>query len=115
MIVEYRHPVLGEEVEARAGYYVPLEEHVLPYKGREVLYIVGHGCIETSCCGGEGSWGYVQAPGFVVTKHTHGGTDSAVSDIETIQDEVSRSEIRESLLRKHPGAQIEIWTTAYAQ
>jgi len=28
---------------------------------------------------------------------------------------VSRSEIRESLLRKHPGAQIEIWTTAYAQ
>ena len=48
MKIEFVHPNLGEEVPARAGYYVPLEDNILPYKGREVVYIVGHACLEAS-------------------------------------------------------------------
>lgn len=115
LTVEFVHPDLGQEVTARAGYYVPLEEHVLPFKGREIIYILGHACIENSCCGGQGSWGYLQVPGFLVRKHIRGGqTAPLVSEIEIIQDEPTRNDIRESLLTRHPVSQIDIWTAAYA-
>lgn len=48
MKIEFVHPSLGEEVPARAGYYVPLEEHVMPYRDRELIYILGHACLEAS-------------------------------------------------------------------
>ncbi len=48
MKIEFVHPNLGEEVPARAGYYVLLEENILPYKGQEVIYILGHACLEAS-------------------------------------------------------------------
>ena len=114
-IIEFTHPDLGQEVPARAGYYTPLEEHVLPYKGREVLCILGHACIETSCCGGTGSWAYIQVPGFLVRKHVRGGgTTHPISEIEIIEDEEARNSIRESLMRKHSVSQVDIWTSAYA-
>ena len=114
-IIEFVHPDLGREVPARAGYYTPFEEHVLPYKGREVLYILGHACIETSCCGGTGSWAYIQVPGFLVRKHMRGsGTAHPISEIEIIEDEEARNSIRESLMRKHSVSQVDIWTSAYA-
>jgi len=114
-IIEFAHSDLGQEVPARAGYYTPLEEHILPYKGREVLYILGHACIETSCCGGTGSWAYIQVPGFLVRKHVRGGgTTHPISEIEIIEDEEARNSIRESLMRKHSVSQVDIWTSAYA-
>lgn len=48
MKIEFVHPNLGQEVPARAGYYVPLEENILAYKGREVIYIFGSACLEAS-------------------------------------------------------------------
>jgi hypothetical protein len=111
MIVEFEHAVLGEEIETRAGYYVPFEEYILPYKGREVIYTLGHGCIEASCCTAAGSWDYVQIPGFLVKKHIRGGGASPpVSQVEIIQDSEDRNSIRQSIAEKHPGASIEIWT-----
>ena len=111
MIVEFEHPDLGEEIETRAGYYVPSEEHILPYKGREVIYILGHGCIEASCCTGAGSWDYVQVPGFLVKKHIRGGgTSPLVSQVEIIQDSEDINSVRQSIAEKYHGASIEIWT-----
>ncbi|RLC93146.1 MAG: hypothetical protein DRI39_06705 [Chloroflexi bacterium] len=116
MTVEFTHPNLGEEVEARAGYYAPLEEHVLPHEGREVLYILGKACIESSCCSAPGSWMYVQVPGFLVRKHVRGGGSAPyVSEVEIIQDRETRDRIREAIARKHPGVQVEIWTSDYIQ
>jgi len=109
MIIEFTHPELGREVQTLAGYYIPVEEHVLPYNEREVIYILGHACIEASCCG-MANWSYVQVPGFLVRKHIRGGGSTLpVSEIETIQDEEERNTIRQSLIKKHPSAQIEIW------
>ncbi len=114
MLVEFIHPNLGEEVSARAGYYCALEEHILPYGDRELLYILGHACIDNSCCGGNSNWGYVQVPGFVVRKHVR-QEDSGltVTEIEIIEDEDSRREIRKIIMALHPGAQIELWGTSY--
>ena len=111
MIREFEHANLGEEIETRSGYYVPSEEHILPYKGREVIYTLGHSCIEASCCTAAGSWDYVQIPGFLVNKHIRGGGNSPlVSEVEIIQDSEDRSNIKQSIAEKYPGASIEIWT-----
>ena len=66
--MEFTHPELGEEIRSLAGYYVPREEQVMPYHGKEVLLLLGDACIDSSCCGCA-SWSYVQVPGFLVKKH----------------------------------------------
>ena len=109
MIIEYTHPELDQEVQTSTGYYVAVEEHVVPYNEREVIYILGHACIESSCCG-PASWSYIQVPGFLVRKHIRGGKGTLpVSEIEIIQDEEDRDTIRQSLMEKYPNVQIEIY------
>ena len=109
MIIEFSHPELGKEVQALAGFYTPQEEKVFPYNGREVIYVLGNVCVDASCCG-VGSWGYIQVPGYLVRKHIRNGeAASPVSEIETIQDEGDRNLIMESLRKKYPTAQIEMF------
>jgi len=80
------------------------------------LYILGHACIDNSCCGGNSNWGYIQVPGFVVQKHVrHDGAGAAVSEVEIVPDEEMRREIKAIIMSSHPGAQIEIWTNDYRQ
>lgn len=108
MVRQFTHPELGKEVRAPAGYYVPVEEHVMPYKGREVIYVIGHACVEASCCA-TGSWTYIQVPGYLVNKHVRGyGTAAPISEIEAIEDEDDRAFITGSLRQKHPSSIIEI-------
>jgi hypothetical protein len=115
-VIQFIHPQLEREVEGRAGYYVPLEEHILPYDGREVLYILGYACIDNSCCGAEKRWGYVQVPGFLVRKHIHSKESGPlVSEVEIIEEESDRSSIRRSLLQKYPGIQMEMWGAQYGE
>lgn len=116
MLIEYAHPVLGQEIEGRAGYSVPLEEGIMEYKGREVLYILGYACIDRSCCSKDANWGYVQVPGYLLARRSRDqGADKAVSQVEIIEDEEDRIRIRQSLMQKHPGAQVEIWGIQYRQ
>jgi hypothetical protein len=109
MIIEFTHPELGQEVQTFTGYYIPIEEHIIPYNEREVIYILGHACIEASCCG-PARWSYIQVLGFLVRKHIRGGKGtSPVSEIEIIKGEEDRDTIRQSLMKKYPNARIEIW------
>jgi len=115
MIIEYGHPNLGEEVTVRAGYYVPLEEYTLLYGDREIIYVLGMACIDNSCCSSAGSWGYLQVPGFLVSRHIRGAdTPTPVSTVELIQGESERSDVKRILLEKHPGVQVEIWSGEYS-
>ena len=108
MIKEYCHPELGKEVAAPAGYYVPLEENILPLQGKKVLYILGEICIDSSCCG-LGNWNYVQVPGYLVNEPVAGDQPTPlISKVETIQDENDRSQITRILQGKYPYARIEI-------
>jgi hypothetical protein len=116
MIIKYTHPELGEDVQGRAGFYTPVEEFTMPYKGREVLYVLGMGRLERPCCGGACCFGYIQVPGFLVHKHRWGhGTRTPVSEVEIIENEEDRDRVRQALMQKHQGAQVEVWGIHYTQ
>lgn len=107
-VIRFTHPQLGQEVNGRAGYYVPAEEHTLLYGGREVLYILGCACIDNSCCSAPKNWGYVLVPGFLVRRHVSSDESGMpVSEVEPVGNEADRAGIRQSLLEKHPGTQID--------
>ena len=120
--MEYTHPRLNEPVTAIAGEYVLVKEERLPFQGQEVLYLVGHVVVGTSCCGVAG-YGYARVPGFVV--RWKGRTDEQgrpVSEIEPIRDEATRRAIARRI-REREGiyvvmfdglgapAQREVWRT----
>jgi len=109
MAMEFTHPELDQEVRTISGYYVPREEHVIPCNDREVLYIVGDACIDTSCCG-TAAWSYIQVPGFLLHKQIRGGNGQPiVSEVEMITDKACRRQVTESLQKTYPGARVEIW------
>jgi hypothetical protein len=107
--MEFTHPELGEEIRSLAGYYVPREEQVMLYQGKEVLLLMGDACIDSSCCGCA-SWSYIQVPGFLVKKHVRGsGEKPGVSEVDTIEDKAVRDGLVQSLGKKYPGARVEVW------
>ncbi len=109
MVKEFVHPRLGQEVEALAGYYTPIEEHLLPYNGRQVLCIVGRVCVDSSCCGTTNTE-YVQVPGYLVKKDIRPRDVRLISEIEPITAQADRVAIAQELRSKHPNAQVvEIW------
>lgn len=116
MIIDYTHPEFGEDIQGRAGFYTAVEEHTMPYNSREVLYVMGTARLDRPCCGGACSWGYIQVPGFIVRRHSSSKLGaSPVSEIEIIENQTDRNRIRQALMEKHPGSQVEIWGTQYAQ
>jgi hypothetical protein len=64
-IRDYAHQVLNQQYGGQSGYYIPRREVRLDFHGLQVLYIVGHAVVESSCCG-TGNWDYVLVPGFIV-------------------------------------------------
>ncbi|HWR69965.1 MAG TPA: hypothetical protein VN415_02815 [Dehalococcoidia bacterium] len=106
---EFTHPELGQEIRSLAGYYVPREEQIMPYRGKEVLLLLGDACIDSSCCGCA-SWSYIQVPGFLVRKHVRGSAEKPqVSEVDTIEDKAVRDGLVQSLGEKYPGARVEVW------
>ena len=84
-IKDYAHQALNRQYGGPSGYYTPRREVLLDYRGRQVLYILGHAVVESSCCG-SGNWDYALVPGFVV--NWRWGTNQAgllVSSIEPIE------------------------------
>ncbi|HPQ71812.1 MAG TPA: hypothetical protein PKW95_21990 [bacterium] len=61
----YIHAKIGEEIRAIGGAYTVLREERFPWRGREVLVVIGAARFDTSCCG-VGGCGYAQAQGYVV-------------------------------------------------
>lgn len=97
-MVEYTHPRLNEPVRAIGGEYVLVKEERLPFRGREVLYLVGYAVLDTACCG-VGGCGYALVPGFVVEWKSGLSPDGRpVSKVERIQDEALQAEIRRRIL-----------------
>lgn len=89
----YPHDELNTEIDAIAGHYVITAEHRVEYGGRDLLYLVGYGIVDTSCCG-TGGCGYAVVPGFVVSwKDRTDDRDRPVSQVEPVRDEEQRREI----------------------
>lgn len=95
----YVHPELNREVFSGAGHYLLTREVRLPFRGREVLVVVGYAVLDTSCCG-VGGFSYALVPGFVLRwkeHRTQGG--QPVSLVEPVEDADLQEEIR-SLIRR---------------
>jgi len=89
---EFIHPVLNEEVDAIGGHYVLTKEKTLLYKGRKILYYIGYGVVDTSCCGATGC-GYAVIPGYIYQWHIKETPDTgqAVTLVEPIEKELQEN------------------------
>ncbi len=91
---KYTHLELNKDQKCIAGYYTPLKEVRLKYDNHEVLYVVGHAEIESSCCGA-GSYGYVLVPGYIISWQNERNKDGLpVSEVEPVSDKASQNNIR---------------------
>ncbi len=100
-MAEYVHVEVGEEVRSIAGYYKVLEENVLGYQGREILYLVKVAVVETSCCG-PGGMGLISVPGYVTSLRSRQNSQGAwITDVERISDGIEQREITDILKNKH--------------
>ncbi|MCX7635208.1 MAG: hypothetical protein N2Z74_05620 [Syntrophales bacterium] len=101
-MAEYVHVPVGEEIRSIAGYYKVLEEGVLEYRGREVLYLLKMAVVETSCCG-EGGLGFISVPGYLISYRSGRNAQGAwVSRVERVSGEDEQREIAEMLKGRHP-------------
>ena len=104
-MAEHIHQLLDEEIRSIAGYYTVLEEGVLKYKDRELLYLVEMAAIDTSCCG-RGGMGFIMVPGYINALKVRRNDDGLwVSDVDRVEGEEDRREITRLLLARHPGFQ----------
>ena len=107
---KYTHLPLGQEVEIGiGGYYVPYEEVRLPYKNREVLYVIGQAVVESSCCN-TGNWKYTIIPGFIESwKNETSEAGLPVSGIELIRDEETQIELRHIIQEAEDVLMMAFW------
>ncbi len=106
---EYVHLEIGEDVQGLAGYYTPLKEFRLQHNGREVLVVIGMATVESACCGG-GSYGYAIIPGYIVTwKEGENKSGLPVSQVEPIEDEMTKREIAKTVRETEYIFNIDFW------
>jgi len=104
-MAEHVHQHIEEEIRSIAGYYMVLEEGVLKYKGRDLLYLVEAAAFETSCCG-SGGVGFIMVPGYINTLKARRNDDGLwVSNVDRVEGEEARREITWLVLTRHPGFQ----------
>ncbi|HEY71896.1 MAG: hypothetical protein DRJ03_28260 [Chloroflexi bacterium] len=104
---EYVHRELNQEVTAIGGRYALVKEARLPFRGREVLYLVGYGVFDTACCG-VGGCAYARVTGFVQEWKCETNEDGlAVSFVEPIRDEIIQKEVRQLIKERETVQQIE--------
>jgi len=104
---DFTHPVLDEEVRALSGFYMPIKEVRLPYGDRQVLYVLGHGEVDNSCCT-EGGCGYISVTGYVLDwKSRTDNNGRAVSRVEPITDRGTRKDLRRRIANEE-GAQVSM-------
>ncbi len=107
MSVDYTHPVLGEEVEAVAGYYLPQRELRLRYGGREVPGVIGRVSVEASCCGAR-DWAYARVSGYVDRWHyARAASGQPVSAVTPLTGKAARQAVR-ALVTAEAGQSINV-------
>ncbi len=87
--MRYTYPVLFEEITAIGGHYTFIKEGTLLSGDRKVLYFVGLGSVDSSCCG-TGGCIYAYVPGYIVEScdSENEADGSRISEISAVEREV---------------------------
>ena len=106
----YIHQEIGKDVLVGIAIrYVPLQETVLDYNGRKVLYAMGQTYAESSCCA-VGDWTNVVVPGYIVGWKDSASEDGLpVSEVEPVTDPKAREELSGIIQAKEGVLPIEFW------
>ena len=106
MAKPYIHIPLGEETRSVSGYFSLEREIRLPFDGREVLYAVGTGVMDSSCCG-FGGCAYAMVPGFILDwKAENDPEGKDISRVEPIQDPTHQKQLSEIIRKKEGVTQV---------
>lgn len=111
MTQQYTHMPLGEIIEFLSASYWISQEDKIPYKDEEVLSIVRETSSMVNCCGGY-SPGFrsILIPGFIRKfKYARGEDGLFVSEVEPVEGESMKEEIRKIVLEKYPFSQVEFF------
>ena len=104
---EYAHVALNKEIASLAGHYTLQKEVRLRYKNREVLYILGHAAIESSCCG-ISNYEYVIVPGYIISwRNEKNDYGVLTSEVERISDGATKKELNRIISKRENTANIE--------
>ncbi len=106
VLKEFVHLPLGTEFEAIGGRYQIVKEDSLDLDGQQVLYAVGFGVFDTSCCGA-GGCAYAVVPGYV--KQMRSGKNERGEDlslVEPIKDESDKKRIEKALKQREHVSQV---------
>ena len=109
MIRKYPHE-LNTEVQSIAGWYELDKEEKINHNGKDYLYLVGTGEIDSSCCGEMGCH-FAVVPGSIVSWKSDTNEEGVTtSEIEIVSDEKIRDELRKVLLEKEKMInQVNFW------
>jgi len=112
MTKQYTHLPLHELIESLSTSYWISQEDKLPYKDEEVLSIVRETSTMLSCCAGSYSPGFrsILIPGFIKKfKYTMAEDGLFISEVEPIEEERVKEEVRKIVLEKYPSSQVEFY------
>ena len=91
-LCDYTHPELDSEITAIGGHYVVVKEARLSFQGEDVLYAVGRGIVDRTCCG-FGAFCYAYVAGFVRQWQYRKNADNRpISQVEPVTD--AREQVR---------------------
>jgi hypothetical protein len=108
MTRKYTHE-LNQEVQSISGWYKLYKEERIELMGKEFLYLVGDGVVESSCCG-TGGCHYAVVPGSIVSWKSETNEEGLfTSVVEPIRDEKLQAELRKILSKKEGVSQVQFW------
>jgi hypothetical protein len=102
----YTHKELGTEIRSISGYLTYLEENRLSFRGGDVLYTVGIGIIDNSCCGAGGCQ-FIEVSGYIISWKAAVSRDGKVISLfNPIGSEEEKKDIQAELDILYPHSQV---------
>lgn len=109
MLLEVTHPILNQEITAIGGHYTFLNEKLLTFENKTVLYFSGCSLLDSTCCG-TGGVSFARVSGFVHDlkyKKTLAGVP--VSLVEPISDRSVQKKLSQMIRYKENVNQVEFY------
>jgi hypothetical protein len=99
---DYTHPELNSEIRAIGGHYVVVKELRLPFQGEEVLFFIGHGIADRTCCG-FGAFCFASVAGFVRQwKYAQNPDGRPISQVEPVTHAREQDQIKKQIKQLEP-------------